>query len=60
MLQEVEQIYFHQEAFVPLVANEFLYEQDEAKSLVEHFGQQEIYDPQVLSLSKTFSLFLKT
>lgn len=38
---------------MPLVTSVFLYEQDEARSLVEHFGKQEIRGLQVPSLSKT-------
>ena len=42
-----------QASFVPLVTSVFLNEQDEARSLVEHFGKQEIRGLQVPSLSKT-------
>lgn len=52
MPQEDAKTYSHQAAFVPLATSVFLYEQDEARSLVEHFGKQEIRGLQVPSLSK--------
>lgn len=41
-----------QASFGTSVTGVFLYEQDEARSLVEHFGKQEIHGLQVPFLSK--------